>query len=692
MTQPMKSADMAIGDSNASAKRARRLVYNILIFAALGIGFGKIVSVESVPDRAIQNFRLQQIPKTLETKAKELTDKGVEGDRFNKEMDRVYKALLADANKARPTLCANDRSRWATIRALVEPDARVYRYVPVFTDVQKEKRVDELNRKNPDSCGTLGFKYYPNEILRNCEADCPEKFCDANRVAKKYTKQLVPYAVDKVWETPGWDSIDVVKHGLKDEAYQPENPSSGYIYSSKPTLLPTVMAAPYWIVNRWFGLSLADKPFETARLLLVIYNLIPLGIAFFCLTSLIESVGKTDWGKFFAAASLLFASFTLTFVATLNNHIPGVACISIALWAGMKIMREGKTSWIYFALAGFFGAFSVACDLPSLAFAGLLCVLLLLTNVKKTALVSVPFGLVVAVAFFTTDLIAHQSLTPAYAHKRDHMELAAQLEDSAKTPDSKKSSEDAASEDPVKQAATKAADKNNAAKAEVAPQFDFDPNDWYYYVYYPSGKPRELKHARLSHWANRTGIDKGEPSIKRYAFHSTIGMRGVFSLVPVWIFSVAGAFVMLRKKYSRNKLAAKDSVEQNEARQDGAEQNGSANQALQAEPGDRGLREFGFMTLLLTLVFFAFFMTRDQGDRNYGGVSCYPRWFFPLIPLFVPAMTPFVDALAKSRWGRGLAYLALFVAAASASYPTWSPWVSPWLYQLAVDWNWTTPY
>lgn len=624
--------NVPIVDRNGSeSKRVRRAIYNILIVLAIGVGFGKIAAVDSVYDRAIQNFRLQQIPKKMEEKAKELQTKDAAPERMQAELERVYNALLADANKARPTLCANDRSRWATIRALVEPEMRVYRYAPLFTEEQKRDRIQELQLQEPNSAYKVGFKYYPNEILRNCSDDCPEKFTKENCTAKRYTKTLVPYAVDKVWETPGWDSIDVVKHGLKDEVYKPEDPSSGYIYSSKPTLLPTVMAAPYWVLHNVFGLSLAKNPFEGVKILLVFYNLIPLGIAFLCLTSLIDSVGKTLWGRVFAVAALLFGSFALTFVATLNNHIPGFAAISIALWAGMKILREGKDSWIYYALAGFFGAFAVVCELPALAFAGILFLCLVLSKAKKTLAVAVPFGLVVAAAFVATDYIAHQSLMPAYSHKRDHMALKAQAE-------AKMSAE--------------AKEKNEA------PNFDFDPNDWYYYVYYPAGKPREMKNARLSHWANRTGIDRGEPSVARYAFHSTIGSRGVFSLAPVWIFSIIGAVLF----------------------------------ALTKGRTDPGKRALGIMTLVLTVVFFAFFMTRDQGDRNYGGVCCYPRWFFPLIPLFVPAIVPVADALSKRAIGRWIAYLALFIAAASAAYPTWSPWVSPWFYQFAVEWNWMKPY
>ncbi len=623
--------------ADAEERRAtRRSIYAVLIFLALGVGFGKIVAVDSLPDRAIQNNRLAQIPKTLQNKEKELREKGVSGERLEAEMKRVYAAALRDAAKARPTLSANDRSRWLTIRALVEPEARVYRYVPTYSkysqDEKKEAEAARLAAKSSyppairaaTSDEEFASKFAPGEVLRNCASPCPERFENKNcrKLPQSYRKELVPYAIDKAWETPGWDSIDVVKHGLPDEIYDPSNPASGYIYSSKPTLLPTVMAGPYWILNRCFGLSLAKRPFETTRILLVIYQLIPLGIAFFCLASIIESVGKTDWGRMYAVAAATFGTFALTFVPTLNNHLPGFASISIALWAAFKILRDGKKNPVYFALAGFFGAFSVACDLPALAFATGLCGVLLVKRPLKTIFVAIPAGLVVAAAFIATNYIAHNSIMPAYSCKRDHMAMQAEAE-----------------------------------KNGVDPKTLFDAKDWYYYNYYPAGRPREAKYARLSHWANRTGIDRGEPSILRYAFHSTVGSRGVFSLTPIWILSVWGLCVWAFK--------TKD---------------------------DKGLRAFGVGALTLTVVFFAFFLTRDQGDRNYGGMSCWSRWFFPLVPLFVPALLPIVDKASKSRLLRGVALAALFWSAASAAFPTWNPWVAPWLYDIAVNWGWMKPY
>ncbi len=629
------------------ANLSTRALMTILIVVAVGIGFGKIVGVDSVPDRTMQNYKLAQIPKTMEERSKALRDKGVVGERYEAEMQRIYNALLADASKARPTLCANDRSRWATIRALVEKDARVYRFVPDVSEAEINARLEDLEKKGISEDGKIAFKYYPEEILVNCAAEAPERFEKKNMKAKRYVKKLVPYAIDKAWETPGWDSIDVVKHGLSDEVWRPENPSSGYLYSSKPPLLPTVMAAPYWVLHNVFGLSLVKEPFLTARILLVFYNLIPLTIAFLCLARVVDSLGASEWTKLFALASAIFGFFCLSYVATLNNHVPGFAAISIALWAACEILLNGQKSGWYYLCAGFFGAFAVACDLPAAAFALFLCVALLAKKPKKTILCAIPAGLVVAAAFLTTNYIAHGIWTPAYAHKRDHMDLQRSL----------------------------VGEKGDASDSNDV-EFSFDPNDWYYYAYYPAGRPREMRYAALSHWANRTGIDKGEPSIARYAFHSTIGLRGVFSLSPIWILSIIGAIFWL---FERRRVA-------------GESASIDTNAISTIEDKTRVTKLLAAMTLTLTIIFFWFFMTRDQGDRNYGGVCCSPRWFFPLAPLFAICLTPTLERCAKNRALRWIAYAALAWSVASAFYPTWTPWTSPWLYQIAVDGGLFTPY
>ena len=641
-------------------------VFGVLIFVALGIGFGKIVGVESANDRAIQNYRLNQLPRQMEERLAKLRERDLPEERLEEEAKRIYAALYKDAMKARPTLSANDRSRWATIRALVEKDARVYRFTPVMKDAEKEARAKELAA---DATGEApGFRYLPGEILVNCEADCPEKF-DATKIqGTRYVKQIVPYAIDKAWETPGWDSIDVVKHGLPDEKWDPSNPASGYLYSSKPPLLPTVMAAPYWVLNRVFGLSLKKDPFLTARILLVLYNLLPLGIAFCCLARVINLLGESNWSKIFAFASAIFGFFTLTYVATLNNHVPGFASISIALWAACEILCLRRNGWFRFFCAGFFGAFAVACDLPSAAFAGLLCLALLIKRPGKTLFVAIPSGLVVAAAFFATNYIAHNTFVPAYAHKRDHVALEQTL------------------------SAGKENDQEFAAAAQL-----FDDKDWYVYVYYPAGRPRVPKSATISHWANRTGIDRGEPSKARYAFHSTIGLRGVFSLTPIWLLSLCGVLIWILGGFPSNPpVEFENSPYRKHAYSDYCSRRLGETSSEIPQKAKKEIGTFAWILALiaatLTVVFFVFFLTRDQGDRNYGGICCCPRWFFPLAPILIPCMLPALELCKEWKITRAIAYLLLFWSVVSAFYPTWNPWISPWLYQLAVDGGYFQPY
>ena len=112
-----------------------------------------------------------------------------------------------------PFLSANDRSRWATVRALVE------------------------------------FRTY----------------C-IDRVSFGRTGQ----------RNPDWYTIDLVRHHARDG---PE-----HFYSSKPPLLPTLLAAKYWLVKQVTGATLAQDPFFVARVLLITTNVLPM-VLYFCISS-----------------------------------------------------------------------------------------------------------------------------------------------------------------------------------------------------------------------------------------------------------------------------------------------------------------------------------------------------------------------------------------------------------------------
>jgi hypothetical protein len=111
---------------------------------------GRVLAVDAVDRTAFEKDRLKRIAGELDRRKEQLRRQGLEGEALENELTRIKTQLRRDAQLRRPFLSANDRSRWCTVRALVEPDMRI---------------------------------------------------------------EGAPYAIDKVIQYPNWDTIDMVKHG-----------------------------------------------------------------------------------------------------------------------------------------------------------------------------------------------------------------------------------------------------------------------------------------------------------------------------------------------------------------------------------------------------------------------------------------------------------------------------------------------
>ncbi|MBA4105764.1 MAG: hypothetical protein C0485_08395 [Pirellula sp.] len=174
-----------------------------------------------------------------------------------------------------------------------------------------------------------------------------------------------------------------------------------------------------------------------------------------------------------------------------------------------------------------------------------------------------------------------------------------------------------------------------------------DPDDnWYHYSYTLGGKERQ------SYWLDPQGIDKGEPSKLDYAFHCFVGHHGIFSLTPMWLLSAWGTWFWLRR-------------------------------------GTSAERQLAAGIALLTVVVLTFYIgLRPQIDRNYGGMTSGLRWLFWLAPLWLLAMLPAADRLSQCRRGMSVALVLLTFSVLSASYPTWNPWMQPWIYNWLQSCGW----
>lgn len=468
----------------------RRYVYTMFIAASLGGMTGRIFAVN-----AVDTVRLE----------KYLKDQG-----------------RKNWQKQRPFLSSNDRSRWATVRSLVE---------------------------------------------------------------------LGTYQIDEIVRQPNWDTIDMVKH---DDLGRPAPAADeGHLYSSKPPLLATLMAGPYWLIHKITGATLADHPYAIGRGLLILFNVLPMAIYFVVVARLVERFGTSDWGRLFVMACAAFATFLSTFVVTINNHLTAAVSAAIALDAALRIWYDAERRPRWFLVAGVFAAFAAANELPALAFFVAVAVGLLYQAPSKTLIAFLPGALVVLAAAEGTNYVAHHSWIPAYAHREAG-------------------------------------------------------DNWYDYQFLRDGKIRD------SYWSKpeaRSPIDQGEPKPGIYAFHALIGHHGIFSLTPIWLLSFAGMGVL----------------------------------CLRRSPDWRAL---GVLLASVSLVCIAFYLLRPQEDRNYGGMTSGFRWVFWFAPLWLVGMLPVADWLASCRWRRGFALVLLGISVLSVSYPTWNPWIHPWLLDFLQSQQW----
>lgn len=426
----------------------RKQVYRLLIVVSAGLMFGRIVAVDRVDVQRLESVRRAEIPRIMQEKRQRLEDEGRYPTAIEAEMEKTRLALDRSASLGSPMFCANDRSRWCTLRALVEPEMRVVRNI---------RRED----------GSLTGRY-------------------------------VWYAIDKVQDEPGWDTIDMVKHRWGDRRDDVESPNApdGYLYSSKPPLLVTLMALPYAVIYNVSGgrLSLGNETHLVVRTLLLVINFVPLLLSWCVLTRLIERYGTTDWGRIFTVAAVCFGTFLSTFVVTLNNHLPGFVCTAFALYASTRLLDpppEGPRHprWNAFFL-GFWCSMLVVCEMPGVFFAAILVGWYFLRDPRRCLLWTLPICILLAGAYLGTNYVAHGTFKPPYVFK--------------------------------------------------GPAGEVDEDNWYTYTYRRGGVERQ------SYWSKPVGMDLGEPSHATYAFHMTLGHHGIFSLTPICLLALYGGVLWLR--------------------------------------------------------------------------------------------------------------------------------------------------
>lgn len=446
--------------------------------------------------------------------------------------------------------------------------------------------------------------------------------------------------------------------GTIDKVYHIDRSGEEHFYSSKPPLYILFVSSQYWVLNRVFGVDMLVNPLWAIKGLVFCNQVLLFGLFLWLYLQICQRFVKHRSVLICLGLTAGFGTFLSTFAVSLNNHLPAAVCVLATIALMIRIECDRNSSWIEYFSIGVMTALTVTFELPALSFLGLVGIWLLLRSPVKTLTFGV-FGIsIVASAFLGSNYWAHGSLQPPYAHRSDGEVLAyLEQEDAALlvsgiVPETLalfggQTGEDVAlpgmSDIVIEQHPTvgrwRIFDLQNTrryALQQVGSVFEIRVWDnWYDYEV--NGTP--------SYWlpGSARGVDLGEPSRLQYFIHMTVGHHGIFSLTPIWIFSLLGIAVAWRDP----------------------------------EPI---WRQLAYVLLTLTIVLLVFYTMRPLADRNYGGVASGFRWFFWLTPLFLLMLIPAWKIIRKSMLLISLWGICLLISIYSGLNSFLNPWQHPWYF------------
>jgi hypothetical protein len=189
-----------------------------------------------------------------------------------------------------------------------------------------------------------------------------------------------------------------------------------------------------------------------------------------------------------------------------------------------------------------------------------------------------------------------------------------------------------------------------------------------------------------------------------YLFHMTFGHHGIFSLTPIFLFSIWGGLKLLGGDrfltiFAWLTLLVVAGLGGYYLYDPSAWATGGRLHryvwALASIPAllgllalfaaipllrgrDQPMAALAWMTAVLTVVIVAFY-TYTPKARNYGGSAQGLRWVMWLIPFWLLLLPKGVEAGQSRGRARRLAIVALALSALSVGYATRNPWSHPWI-------------
>ncbi len=439
------------------------------------------------------------------------------------------------------------------------------------------------------------------------------------------------YAIDECpWSK---DTQDKVK---KPDPFSKESPAPEHFYSSKPPLFATLMAGVIYPFRKLSGVPL-DSTFKQERLernvekpvegqpgktqfvketpppviwqgyilyfkpAIILFNVVPFAFFLAYYVKLLDRYAPNDWAWFLALFAAAWGNYLVVFNASLNNHTVAAYSAFFALYALAKILDPEPTGQEDRHDDPAVGKAAPAAPGGASHFvmAGFWA--------GFCACNEIPAGLFGALLFLVL-LAKSPGKTLAYFVPAAIVPLAAFF-------------------------ATQ-----YLAFGQLKPVYEEFGTKSYNYEGSYWNTPLEFD------WFNKYPEPKG-----LYLLHMTFGHHGVFSLTPIFLFSI---YASLRNMVGRG----------------------------------RPLKAISWLTFLLTVAMLAFY-TWNPKARNYGGSTSGLRWLFWLIPFWLVVLPTGLAGGQDRKVPRWLSLIALAFSVLSIGYALRSPWSHPWIVDLMEHLN-----
>ncbi len=239
-----------------------------------------------------------------------------------------------------------------------------------------------------------------------------------------------------------WDTVwSLVEHGTyqiyptADEARAANRPEQygtidkvmveGRYYSSKPPLLPTVLAG-LLIPVRHFGPAFSKIDRFDARVapaavyfkiaLLLLY--VPLAAAFLLMFARwLETAARTDFAYWFCLLAAGAGTLVTGYAGSLNNHAVAAWSAGIATLALWPAWAEGRRETWRFGVAGLVAGWTAANEVPAVLFVLVAFAAAWQACRTRALLAFLPAAALVAGAHFQVNKASFGTYAPAYARK-----------------------------------------------------------------------------------------------------------------------------------------------------------------------------------------------------------------------------------------------------------------------------------